>query len=103
MVKAKAVTGERVEDYTPVMGGNPENPRWRKFLNGCRAEFKPYAIAIKNALIEENLIPSYGMDCSNNYLFEFSDGRKPVGLSMRAWGDFVSAVVGKKEGYMAYY
>lgn len=103
MIKAKIVYGDRCEDYIPIMGGMSECYRWRKFLNGWLKEFRPYIVAVKNALLEADLVPSYGMQCSNDIMFEFSDGHKPVAFSMRAWGDLISAIAGKKEGYMMYY
>ena len=103
MIKAKLIIERDNIDYDPIMGGFQNQERWRAFLKNFKPEFRPYAIAIKNALIEAGLVPSYGSQYSNDYLFKFSDGRKPVGLSFRSWGDFISAIVGKKEGYMAYY
>ena len=103
MIKAELTRDYDEVDFCPIFGGDPSPKRWRKFLSGFYPEFRPYAIAIKNALIDNGLIPSYGMSYSNEFVFTFSDGSKPVGLSTRAWGDFVSAIVGKKEGYMRYY
>ena len=37
-----------------------------------------------------------------NKSFVFSD-KTALGFSWRAWGDLMSAIVGKNEGYMAYY
>jgi hypothetical protein len=39
--------------------------------------------------------------CYEHFL-QFSDS-KTISFTRRAWGDFVQAVVGKREGYMAYY
>jgi len=100
MIKAYIVEDDDGIDYSPIMGGNPTPERWRRY----RSHFiEPERItAVKNAIIDAGLVGQCAMQVGN-VVFKFSDNGRPWGLSFRAWGDLMDAIVGEKRGYMYYY
>ena len=92
-----------LEQYEVIMGGRDlENPPdWNGYLEYFIPEVHPYMETLKKFVTEEGLIGSKGQHHDTN-AFEFSDGTI-YGFTWRAWGDFMQAVVGKREGYMTYY
>ena len=100
MIKAHIVRDDGSIDYCPIMGGNPSPERWRRYRS---AYYEPERItACKNAIIDAGLVGQCAMQVGN-VVFKFSDNAKPWGLSFRAWGDLMDAIIGDKRGYMAYY
>lgn len=92
-----------LENYEVITGGiDLENPPdWKGYLDYFVEEVHPYLEALKEFVTEEGWIGSTGQH-HNEHAFEFSDGTI-YGFTWRAWGDFMQAVVGKREGYMTYY
>lgn len=79
------------------------NPTWEEYLSDYHDKYHPHFELIKKHIEDNGLIGLTGeqkqdMDLS----FKFSDGTH-FGFTWRAWGDLMQAIVGKKEGYMAYY
>lgn len=101
MITAEIIKDNDKIDYIPILGGLRKPVRWRKYLSLWMD--KRYPIAIKNAIILNNLVGVCANRITDHILFSFSDGSKPIGFSWRAWGDLMDAIVGKKEGYMTYY
>lgn len=105
------LTVEKVEDtfdandpmYNVILGGRDlENPPdWEGYLEYFKEEAHPYLEVLKKYVTSEGLLGSTGQDL-NNDAFKFSDGTV-YGFTWRAWGDFMQAVVGEREGYMTYY
>lgn len=91
------------EDKEPeiFIGGDSSNPSWDEYLSKYRAEYQGHIMLMKQAIIENGLLGYTGQDAQEFY-FQFSDGEL-WGFSWRAWGDLMSAIVDKREGYMAYY
>lgn len=85
-----------------MLGGDSSNPSWDEYLADYKDEFQPHVILMKKCIEENNLVGETGGKMANDWCFKFSDGYVFT-LSWRAWGDFMQAVVNKKEGYMAYY
>lgn len=96
------VTTNQPEDYEPIFGGMEESPDWGEYLSGYKDEFKPHLSLIKKAIEELGWVGETAESKANDTFFSFSDG-SAIGFSWRAWGDLMSAIVGKNEGYMAYY
>jgi hypothetical protein len=84
-----------------IFGGDDTNPTWQEYLDGFKDEYVPHLLLIRQAIEENNLIGYTGQDADDLY-FKFSDGHV-WGFTWRGWGDLMQAIVGKKEGYMAYY
>jgi hypothetical protein len=95
--------GTEDEKYVIIPGGQDlENPPdWTGYLEYFVAEAHPYLEVLKQYVIDEGLVGTKG-EYHNSNAFLFSDGTT-YGFTWRAWGDFMQAVVGKREGYMAYY
>jgi hypothetical protein len=101
MIKAKIIKDDDSIEYQPILGGDPVPKRWRKYLRLWHS--RDHIIAVKNAIIDGDLVGVEAWKISDEILFEFSDGSKPWGFSMRAWGDLMDAIIGEKRGYMYYY
>jgi hypothetical protein len=94
---------EGVDDKNVVLfGGDDSNPTWEEYVEQFVDEFKPRMNAIRDLVKEEHLVGERANNFCNGNYFEFPDGMK-IGFSWRAWGDFMQALVGKREGYMTYY
>ena len=96
------VTTNHPEDYKPIMGGMDISPTWEEYLSDYKEEFKPHFSLIKKAIEDLGWVGETAGAKANDTCFVFSDGTS-LGFSWRAWGDLMSAIVGKNEGYMAYY
>lgn len=86
-----------------IMGGRDlENPLdWNGYLDYFKPEAHPYLETLKQFVIDNGLVGTTGAYHNEN-AFEFSDSTI-YSFTWRAWGDFMQAVVGKREGYMTYY
>jgi len=93
-------TEEYLKDYQ-IISGSREPMTWDEWQEMFVEEYQNYWEILKQKIINGNLVGKTG-EWQDNKLFKFSDG-KTFGFSWRGWGDFMSAIVGKKEGYMAYY
>lgn len=91
------------ENYHPILGGRDlENPPdWEGYLGYFKETANPYFETLKQFVIDHGYVGSTGEEMDDS-VFEFSDG-VVYGFSWRGWGDFMQAVVGKREGYMKYY
>lgn len=89
------------DDYTAIMGGM-EPTSWDEYLAMYEDEYKPHFLLVKKAIEELEWIGECADKKANDTYFVFSDGWV-IGFSWRAWGDLMSAIVGKGEGYMEYY
>jgi hypothetical protein len=98
-VKVKMVQEDR---YNPLFGGLSEAPTWDEYLEMWKEPFREKLAAIRICIEENNLIGKTGGEFCNDNMFEFEDGTI-ISFSWRAWGDLMQAIVGKREGYMAYY
>lgn len=96
------VTSIRHDDYQPIIGGMDVSPNWEEYLEYYKDEFKPHFRLIKKAIEDLGWVGETAESRANHSCFVFSDGTS-LGFSWRAWGDLMSAIVGKNEGYMAYY
>lgn len=94
-------TNEKYPDDYQIISGGREPMSWEDWQDMFLYEYKIYWNVLKQKIIDDNLIGKTG-EWQNEKLFKFSDG-KIFGFSWRGWGDFMSAIVGKKEGYMKYY
>lgn len=101
MIKAYIIKDDNKTDYSLILGGDPQPKRWRRYKRQWNNP--EHITAVKNAIINTGLIGAYAENISENILFKFSDGLKPWRFSMRAWGDLMDAIIGKKQGYMYYY
>lgn len=88
-------------DYQIISGGINYDMSWQDWQDMFIDEYKIYWETLKSKLIKENLVGKTG-EWQDKLLFHFSDGKK-IGFSWRGWGDFMSALIGKNEGYMKYY
>lgn len=91
---------EYPKDYQIISGGISAMT-WQEWQDMFIDSYKLYWEVLRKKIIDENLVGKTG-EWQNNKLFRFSDG-KTFGFSWRGWGDFMSAIVGKNEGYMFYY
>lgn len=96
------VTTDHPEYYSSIMGGMPTNPSWDEYLDDYKEEFKPHLLLIKESIEKLGWVGETADHRANDTCFVFSD-KIAISFSWRAWGDLMSAIVGKKEGYMAYY
>lgn len=96
------VTTNHPEDYQRIIGGMDISPNWEEYLSDYKNEFKPHFKLIKKAIEDLGWVGETADRKANDTCFVFSD-KTALCFSWRAWGDLMSAIVGKNEGYMAYY
>ena len=96
------VTTTKPKKYEPIFGGMKESPDWDEYLSGYKDEFIPHLSLIKKAIEDLGWVGETAETKANDTFFVFSDGNA-ASFSWMAWGDLMSAIVGKNEGYMAYY
>lgn len=96
------VTTVRPKNYNLIMGGMVTSPSWKEYLSEYKDEYKPHLELVKKAIEELGWVGETAEHKANQWFFVFSDGTA-FGFSWRAWGDLMSAIVDKNEGYMAYY
>ena len=97
---ARVLTDEIKGKNIPIMGGDDNNPTWDEYLKIFREQYRPHMEVLK-AYVKEHHYQTSGQ-YHNEYSWQFSDGFC-MAFTCRAWGDFMQAVVGEREGYMAYY
>lgn len=86
-----------------IMGGDPSNPSWDEYVSEYKDEYQPHIRLIRKCIEDNGLLRETGQGMQRlGVSFRFSDGSH-WGFSWRAWGDLMSAIINKKEGYMAYY
>jgi hypothetical protein len=84
-----------------------ENDTWQSYLEALEPEYRQYAIAVKDSVIERNhFITGEQHQYNDNGVPLFSDGT--IGsFSFRGWGDLMAAIAncadGKPHQYMEYY
>lgn len=71
-------------------------------MDSYKEEFKPYIIAIRECIERCGLIGKAANEIGEGLHFVFEDGVR-IAFTWRGWGDLLQAIVGKREGYMAYY
>lgn len=96
------VTTKKPNDYIPILGGMDIAPNWEEYLSDIKDEYVPHFKLIKKAIEDLGWVGETADSKANDTFFVFSDA-EALGFSWRAWGDLMSAIVGKNEGYMAYY
>ena len=96
------VTTAHPENYYQITGGMVTSPSWEEYLSEINDEYIPHFELVKKAIEELGWVGETAEHKANKWCFVFSDGTA-FGFSWRAWGDLMSAIVGKNEGYMAYY
>ena len=105
-MKAELIKGDfKIEDkekHIVLMGGDPDNPTWKEYVDGFIEPFQPHIVAIKECIEKEGLIGECADRICNNHYFSFEDGSK-VAFSWRVWGDLMQSIVNEREGYMTYY
>ncbi|GAB3835610.1 hypothetical protein [Hymenobacter jeollabukensis] len=103
------VTTDEPEDYGNVGGGDEDLPLWSKdyplwseYLAATEPEYRPHLELIKRAIEELGWVGATADEKANDWHFVFSDG-VALGYGWRDWGALMSAIVGKREGYLTYY
>ncbi len=85
-----------------ISGGDSSCPIWEEYIGDFKDELRPHFELLMKAITEAGWVGEKASEVCNGYNFIFSDGVK-MGFTWRAWGDLMQAIVGKREGYMAYY
>lgn len=93
-----------VEDdvHHVLTGGDMSNPTWEEYLERFNEDVVPRVILIRKAIEDYGWVGEKASSFCNRHQFRFNDGMT-VGFTWRAWGDLMQAIVGKREGFMAYY
>ena len=83
-----------------ITGGDPNNPNWEEYIRETKLKYQIYFEVLKEYVVK-HYYKTNGQN-QDDYYFEFSDGIK-FSFTWRGWGDFMQAIINKREGYMAYY
>lgn len=97
------VTTVHPTNYDVIFGGMSECPSWDEYLEiDYFKKYKAHLELIKRAIEKLHWIGETAENKANKWCFVFSDG-VALSFSWRGWGDLMSAIVDKREGYMTYY
>jgi len=83
------------------LGGFEPSPNWAEYVLQYDEDLWPYLEAARQWALGLEAWPGASDFAGENYL-AFSDGGSIV-FSWRAFGDFLQAVAGRREGYLEYY
>ena len=98
----KVVLNQIDENMIVLCGGRHDNPTWDEYLKDVSSEWKEKMNVLKEFVKKSDYYKITADKFCNDNHFRFSDGRE-IAFTWRAWGDFMQAIVGKREGYMKYY
>lgn len=101
-MRAEIREGESPEDAVILMGGDSRNPTWDEYVADFVEDFQPKLEAIREAVKASPWFRRTADRFCNEHYFALDDGSS-VAFTWRAWGDLMQAIVGEREGYMAYY
>jgi hypothetical protein len=101
-ITARIIKDTPPDDCIVIMGGDPSNPTWDEYLSQFLEEWRPRIKAIRSCVEESPFMGITGGVFCNDHYFQLSDGSS-ISFTWRAWGDLMQAIIGKREGYMAYY
>ncbi len=95
------IHGKEPDDCFIKLGGLGNSPSWDEYVGSFKKPWQKRFKVLRKYIEEHHMIGVCG-DEQQDFYWKFSDGEM-ISFSMRAWGDLMQAIVGKKEGYMAYY
>lgn len=101
-LKVCVVQDSQDENQIVVSGGRHDNPTLEEYINELTDEWKPRIKILADFIKKSQYYKMTASDFCNDNHFRFSDGRE-IAFTWRGWGDFMQAIVGKREGYMTYY
>ena len=98
-------TEEQVKDekYHIQLGGDRSNPTWDEYFQQFYPEWQTYIEGIRECLLASDLMGKCANEIDNDNLHFVAEDGHTFAFSARAWGDLMQAIVGRREGYMAYY
>ena len=93
-----------IDDETnfSLWGGFEPAPSWDEYVAEFGDSLAPQLEAARTWLMARGEPYPSASEWCNDHFLRFSDGIT-ISFTWRAWGDFVQAVVGKREGYVTYY
>ena len=101
-ITVKVVQDTRDKNQIIVSGGRSDNPTLEEYIDELTEDWKPKIKVLAKFIKNSNFYKITADQFCNYNHFRFNDG-KEIAFTWRAWGDFMQAIVGKREGYMAYY
>lgn len=102
MLTVEIVQDQKDPDQLALLGGRMDCPTLEEYLSELTDEWKERMSVLAEFIKSSHVYKETADRFCNDYHFRFSDGRE-IAFSWRAWGDFMQAIVGEREGYMAYY
>lgn len=105
-VTAEIIEGDGPDDLYVQWGGIDPAPSWDEYLESWVEEFRPVILAMRKAVEESPWMRATADAFCNGHYFALSEpvmGVTNFAFTWRAWGDFMQAIVDKREGYLAYY
>ena len=94
---------EAAIDYIKSISGvNTFHPSWDEYLDLMPGYMVVHLHLLKKGIIALGWYGKTASEITDTWNFYFSDGRI-LNFTNRAWGDLMSAIVNKREGFEAYY
>lgn len=84
-----------------ISGGYDSPKTWRKFLADLKPKHKPYFKVLKQHVVDNKMLGICGSEMRECH-FKFTNGVS-IAFTMRAWAEFMSAVMNLKQGWERYY
>ena len=101
-ITIKVVQDKQDENQIVVSGGRNDNPILEEYINELTEDWKPKIKALARFIKKSEYYKMTAEHFCNDNHFRFNDSTE-IAFTWRAWGDFMQAIVGEREGYMTYY
>ena len=81
------------------------NPVWEEYIAGWPRAYQEYFSLLREEVVADpSVYKKCAMDLERLRYVVCVEGRKLfLSFTFRAWGDFMSAIVGERESYLNYY
>jgi hypothetical protein len=101
------VSNQKIDDSAidylkSISGVNKFHPSWEEYLDLMPTDLLIHLHLIKKAILDIGWVGKPASEVTDKWNFYFSDGRI-LNFTNRAWGEMMSALVNKREGYEEYY
>lgn len=81
------------------------NPVWEEYIAGWPTAYREYISTIRQAVEADSTVYKMNAMTLKRLRYEIRVGGQELHFSFtyRAWGDFMSAIIGERESYLQYY
>jgi len=101
-ISNQIIDESEIDYIKSISGVNTFHPSWDEYLDLMPIELTVHLHLLKKGIIALGWYGKTASEITDKWNFYFSDG-KVINFTNRGWGDLMSAIINKREGYEAYY